>query len=39
MRRLVVVASRNIEYDLRNRLYAHLQRLSGASTIASRPAT
>ena len=30
MRRLVVVASRNIEYDLRNRLYAHLQRLSGA---------
>ena len=30
MRRLVVVASRNIEYDLRNRLYAHLQRLSGS---------
>ena len=30
MRRLVVVASRQIEYDLRNRLYAHLQRLSGA---------
>ena len=30
MRRLVVVASRYIEYDLRNRLYAHLQRLSGA---------
>ena len=30
MRRLVVVASRRIEYDLRNRLYAHLQRLSGA---------
>ena len=30
MRRLVVVASRHIEYDLRNRLYAHLQRLSGA---------
>ncbi len=29
MRRLVVVASRHIEYDLRNRLYAHLQRLSG----------
>ncbi|MDT0631738.1 ABC transporter ATP-binding protein [Rubrivirga sp. S365] len=28
MRRLVVVASRHIEYDLRNRLYAHLQRLS-----------
>ena len=30
MRRLVVVASRKIEYDLRNRIYAHLQRLSGA---------
>ena len=30
MRRLVVVASRRIEYDLRDRLYAHLQRLSGA---------
>ena len=30
MRRLVVVASRYIEYDLRDRLYAHLQRLSGA---------
>ncbi|PAP78325.1 ABC transporter ATP-binding protein [Rubrivirga marina] len=30
MRRLVVVASRNIEYDLRNRLYAHLQTLSGS---------
>ena len=30
MRRLVVVASRDIEYDLRNRLYAHLQTLSGA---------
>jgi ATP-binding cassette subfamily B protein len=30
MRRLVVVASRYIEYDLRNQLYAHLQRLSGA---------
>ena len=30
MRRLVVVASRRIEYDLRNRIYAHLQRLSGA---------
>ena len=29
MRRLVVVASRHIEYDFRNRLYAHLQRLSG----------
>ena len=29
MRRLVVVASRNIEYDLRNRIYAHLQQLSG----------
>ena len=29
MRRLVVVASRHIEYDLRNRIYAHLQRLSG----------
>jgi ATP-binding cassette subfamily B protein len=29
MRRLVVVASRHIEFDLRNRLYAHLQRLSG----------
>lgn len=29
MRRLVVVASRHIEYDLRNRLYDHLQRLSG----------
>jgi ATP-binding cassette subfamily B protein len=29
MRRLVVVASRNIEFDLRNRLYAHLQTLSG----------
>lgn len=29
MRRLVVVASRHIEYDLRNRLYAHLQTLSG----------
>ena len=29
MRRLVVVASRNIEYDLRNRIYAHLQKLSG----------
>ena len=30
MRRLVVVASRHIEYDLRNRLYAHLQTLSGS---------
>ncbi len=30
MRRLVVVTSRYIEYDLRDRLYAHLQRLSGA---------
>ncbi|MGB3541846.1 ABC transporter ATP-binding protein [Rubrivirga sp.] len=30
MRRLVVVASRNIEYDLRNRIYAHLQKLSGS---------
>ena len=30
MRRLVVVASRHIEYDLRNRLYAHLQTLSRA---------
>lgn len=30
MRRLVVVASRNIEFDLRNRLYAHLQTLSGS---------
>src|SRR5690606_14765559 len=30
MRQTVVVASRHIEYDLRNRLYAHLQRLSGA---------
>ena len=30
MRRLVVVASRYIEYDLRGRIYAHLQRLSGA---------
>ncbi|MCH8031876.1 MAG: ABC transporter ATP-binding protein, partial [Bacteroidetes bacterium] len=29
MRRTVVVASRHIEYDLRNRLYAHLQALSG----------
>ena len=29
MRRLVVVASRNIEYDLRNRIYDHLQKLSG----------
>ncbi|NNF57707.1 MAG: ABC transporter ATP-binding protein [Rhodothermaceae bacterium] len=29
MRRTVVVASRHIEYDLRNRLYSHLQRLSG----------
>ena len=29
MRRTVVVASRHIEYDLRNRLYAHLQTLSG----------
>ncbi len=28
MRRTVVVASRHIEYDLRNDLYAHLQRLS-----------
>ena len=28
MRRTVVVASRHIEFDLRNRLYAHLQRLS-----------
>ena len=28
MRRLVVVASRHIEFDLRNRLYAHLQTLS-----------
>ncbi|MDX1439186.1 MAG: ABC transporter ATP-binding protein [Rubricoccaceae bacterium] len=28
MRRTVVVASRHIEYDLRNRLYAHLQALS-----------
>ncbi len=30
MRRLVVVASRHIEFDLRNRLYAHLQTLSGS---------
>ena len=30
MRRTVVVASRHIEYDLRNRLYDHLQRLSGS---------
>jgi ATP-binding cassette subfamily B protein len=30
MRQTVVVASRHIEYDLRNRLYVHLQRLSGA---------
>lgn len=30
MRQLVVVASRHIEFDLRNRLYAHLQTLSGA---------
>ncbi len=29
MRQLVVVASRHIEFDLRNRLYAHLQTLSG----------
>ncbi len=28
MRRTVVVASRHIEFDLRNRLYDHLQRLS-----------
>jgi ATP-binding cassette subfamily B multidrug efflux pump len=28
MRRTVVVASRHIEYDLRNRLYGHLQTLS-----------
>ncbi len=28
MRQTVVVASRHIEYDLRNRLYAHLQNLS-----------
>lgn len=28
MRQTVVVASRHIEYDLRNRLYEHLQRLS-----------
>jgi ATP-binding cassette subfamily B multidrug efflux pump len=28
MRRTLVVASRHIEYDLRNRLYDHLQRLS-----------
>ena len=30
MRRTVVVASRHIEYDLRNRLYDHLQTLSPA---------
>ena len=30
MRQLVVVASRHIEFDLRNRLYAHLQTLSGS---------
>ncbi len=30
MRRLVVVASRHIEFDLRNRLYAHLQTLSAS---------
>jgi len=30
MRQTVVVASRHIEFDLRNRLYAHLQSLSGA---------
>ena len=30
MRRTVVVASRHIEYDLRNRLYGHLQTLSPA---------
>ncbi|HYE96358.1 MAG TPA: ABC transporter ATP-binding protein, partial [Rubricoccaceae bacterium] len=29
MRQTVVVASRHIEYDLRNRLYEHLQTLSG----------
>ncbi|OZC01503.1 ABC transporter ATP-binding protein [Rubricoccus marinus] len=29
MRQTVVVASRHIEYDLRNRLYSHLQTLSG----------
>ena len=29
MRQTVVVASRHIEYDLRNRLYGHLQTLSG----------
>ena len=29
MRQTVVVASRHIEYDLRNTLYGHLQRLSG----------
>lgn len=28
MRQLVVVASRHVEFDLRNRLYAHLQTLS-----------
>ena len=30
MRQTVVVASRHIEYDLRNEMYAHLQTLSGA---------
>ncbi|MEM6325984.1 MAG: ABC transporter ATP-binding protein [Bacteroidota bacterium] len=30
MRQTVVVASRHIEYDLRNTLYGHLQTLSGA---------
>ncbi|HMB90190.1 MAG TPA: ABC transporter ATP-binding protein [Rhodothermales bacterium] len=30
MRRTMVVASRHIEYDLRNQLYSHLQRLSPA---------
>lgn len=29
MRQLVVVASRHIEYDLRNQYYAHIQTLSG----------
>ena len=30
MRQTVVVASRHIEYDLRNKFYSHLQTLSGA---------
>lgn len=36
MRYLIVVASRRIEFDLRNRLYSHLQTLSAAFFVRQR---